>query len=110
MECLVDSHIHARLDEIAGAGEPRRPGADDGGLLARLLKLRRLVPAASYGKIGHKTLQASDGNRFEFVADDAGGFALHFLRAYAPADRRQRIGAFQNSDRIPRCPCAPGRR
>ena len=110
MERLIDGHIHARLDQIAGTGEPGRPGTDNCGLLARLLELRRLVPASSHGKIGHKSFQASDGDRFELVADDAGRLALHFLRTDAAADRRQRIGAFENSVGFLRYLCEPARR
>ena len=41
--------------------------------------------------VGGKALEPPDGDRFDFLADDTGGFALVFLLADAPADRRHEV-------------------
>ena len=57
---------------------------------------RELVPSAPHGAIGHEPLQPSDGHRLVLGPHHASGLALRFLRAHAPAHRRQRVGALQN--------------
>src|ERR1039457_2746125 len=95
---LENGHRHALAGQFSGAGEAARTAADDG----RALGFGHggnchLVPPAPPAGIGHEALQAADGHRLELEADHAGSLALRFLRADAPAHRRQRVGGFQDA-------------
>lgn len=90
---LEDLDFIAQFRKVARAGQPGRAAADDGDL----------VPVAGCGlcrggavfelPVADEAFEFADGDRFAFDAQDAGAFALRFLRADAAADRGQRTVA-----------------
>ena len=84
----LDSVTHFR--KVAGAGQSRRAAADDGdpAAVARCGAGRR--GAVFEFPVAYETFEFADGDRFALDAQNAGAFALRFLRADAAADRRQR--------------------
>ena len=96
MQRFIDGYIDTGFDKISGAGKARRTGSDDRSSLPRFLNLKRLLPSASYRKIGDKTLQTTNRNRLEFVAYDAGSLTLHFLRTNTAANCGQCICIFED--------------
>ena len=93
MQRLEDLDFIAQFRKVARAGQPGRAAADDGDL----------VPVAGCGlcrggavfelPVADEAFEFADGDRFAFDAQDAGAFALRFLRADAAADRGQRTVA-----------------
>ena len=93
---LVNGHVVAELGQFARGRQAARAGADHrhfpaaGRRDGERLRLRVLA-----GPIRHVALQVADGHRHALVAADALDFALGFLRAHPPGDRRQGVVAEQ---------------
>ena len=93
---LVHRDVATGLGHVGGAGHAGRAGANNADPKAVRLDVRNIDPALLDGGVADKALHAPDGHRFKRVAHGADTFALVFLRADAPADRRQQIGVGQN--------------
>jgi len=98
---LEDGDRNAVARQVARACQTGRPRSDNRGPLfhcasRRPVRRRRFLPAAAHRHIGHEPLQPPDRYRLELGAHHAGHLALRFLRADAPAHRRQRVGRLQN--------------
>jgi hypothetical protein len=84
---LEDGDGVALLDEVAGAAQPGRSAADDGDLLSRNRSARRQADLAGAAfVVGHETFNVADRQWGEALGEDAGPFALVFLRADASGD------------------------
>ena len=80
------------LGEVARAGEPRRPAADHGDLVAVGLGFDGEIAAVGVVPVRHEPLQPADGDRLALDAAHALLLALRFLRAYPAAHGGQGAG------------------
>ena len=93
MQSLKDRDVVALLDEVAGAGEAARAGADDRDLVAVGFHLGLLDGGAVLEvEVGDETLQAADGDGLALYAADALALALALLRTDTTADGSEGVG------------------
>ena len=97
MKRLIHDDIHAGFDQISGACQARRTGADHSGLFAGAFEIGGFVPVAPNCEISDEALKPANGDRFKLVADNASGFTLDLLRANASAHRRERVRALKDA-------------
>ena len=68
-----------------------------------LMRQERVVGQAQLAglrlPVGDEPLEVADGQRLEFLGEDAGALALVLLRAHAAADRGQRVVLFDDRQR-----------
>ena len=95
---LEHGDLGAEPDQVAGGGQPGRPGADDGHL-ARAAPRTRAGPRRRTGVVADETLEPADGHRLHLAVDDALAFALGFLRTHAAAHGREQIGFVDDRER-----------
>ena len=89
MKGFKNGDIVSLLGQVTGAGQPGRPGADNGDFFIGFFPYVRwfrdaLIPF----EISGKTLQDTDGHRFGFDADDTFLFTLFFLGTDPAANGR----------------------
>ena len=91
---LEHDDVVAGAGQLLRGGEPGRPGADDGDLLAGALPggLRH-GPALGEGAVGDLHLDLLDGDRVGVDAEHAGGLAGR--RAQPPGELREVVGRVQ---------------
>ena len=96
LEGFENGYFLTFLSQIARTGQTRRAAADDGDFLAvgfaRLVGLLDdLFVAAAMRPlpVGDKALEGAYGYGLAFDSKQAGAFALHLLRTYSSAYRRQ---------------------
>ena len=92
MQRLEHRDLIALLGQVAGAGQTRGAGADDGYLMAVGGGLGRRLGAVSVVPVGHKALQTADAHGIALLAADTVHLALALLRADAAADGGQGAG------------------
>ena len=85
--------VVAELGELAGGGQPGRPGADDADRLAGLGRVARGVSWSPcwLGPVGDEALEAADGDRVALLAAEADALALALLRADPAGDAGQGV-------------------
>ena len=96
VEGFVDGHVAPGLGHVRGAGHAGRTRADDADPVRSRFDIRDIGPAFRDRLVADPALEASDGHRFQRVADGAHAFALVFLRTDAAADGRQQVGVGQD--------------
>ncbi len=92
VEGLVDRHVAAGLGHVGRAGHARRARTDDADLEAVGLDVGNVGPAFGDRHVADEALEPADRHRLQRLAHRAHAFALVFLRAHAPAHRRQQVG------------------
>ena len=96
---LVDLGLVAQPGEEVGARQSRRPGADDGDLAARVLRvLADLRQLDRDFLIDHEPLDAADRHRL--VQRRAAALVLAGVEAHARADRGERIAFAMQPQRL----------
>ncbi len=92
MQRLKHGDLVTLLRQIAGAGQTRGAGTDDGNLVTVALRLYRFLGGMGIVPIRHETLQTADPHRLVLDAADTVHLALGLLRADTAAYGRQRAG------------------
>lgn len=80
----------SHFSQVGSAGQTGRAAADDGHFFTVGRSRRNRFAAVGNAPVADETFQFADRDRLALDTEDAGAFALTFLRAYAPAHRRQR--------------------